>query len=526
MHFAVRRHRSKYLAVFLATTALITAAPLQSAPIDASKLDDAALAAALGEARGRSKPLLCDELVPLTAEALKRAAAPANAETFAAGNAALWCAIEEKRYADASAAIELTEAKLGRQEAFDRVAISLDSFLSRPEQAIARIDILAKTGGGEALTSIPPEVIYDLSRAATTAKRPDLKLALWSSIYSARSFGQLDPEVIGGTGINLLQAKADSGLLSDKDSDLADLVTNAGAYAALLSQRRYAPLWPHLEERAGDNLAEVLKLDVQINAERFKAAPNDTERFAGLIYSLLQSGNLKPAIDATEPFREDGMDYSEINEQIAWAINSMAIALRASGRPEEGLKALDALASLDPEQHSWVVNFAINHAAALAGEARHAEALASYDRAQPIAEKQGSPFARAIITGQRACSLHTLGRTDEAAAMLKALEAVRLDAVQGSIGSAMCVGRDDLAIAWALEALADDTHRPVAIAALQPRYMENTPPAWNDPEPNLLLAKSPELAAAFEKVARVVPERFAPLGGKPRLGPKPASSQP
>lgn len=110
--------------------------------------------------------------------------------------------------------------------------------------------------------------------------------------------------------------------------------------------------------------------------------------------------------------------------------------------------------------------------------------------------------------------------------MLKALEAVRLDAVQGNIGSAMCVGRDDLAIAWALEALADDTHRPVVIAALQPRYMENTPPAWNDPEPNLLLAKSPELAAAFEKVARVVPERFAPLGGKPRLGPKPASSQP
>ena len=68
-------------------------------------------------------------------------------------------------------------------------------------------------------------------------------------------------------------------------------------------------------------------------------------------------------------------------------------------------------------------------------------------------------------------------------------------------------------------------HGNKIISALQPLYMEGTPSAWNDPQPNLLLARSPELAAAFDKVARVVPARFAPLGGMPRLGPKPAVTQ-
>lgn len=521
MDLTTGKLRARYLVLITAASALVTGVPLQAAPIDAAKLDDAALAAALAEARERDEPRLCDELVPLTAEVLRRAPPPASDETFAAANADLWCAINEKRYEDASSIIERTEAKLGRQERFDRVALSLHSFLSRPEKAVARIEVIATTDGGAALTRVPQDVIFEISRSASKAKRTDLLVALWSSIYSSRSFGQLDPDVIGGTGINLLKAKADAGLLSDKDNDLADLITNSSAYAAMLAQRRYAPLWPYLETRAGDNLAALLTLDRQVTATRFKAQPNMTQRFAAAIYSMLQSGELELLIEATKAFREPGMDYNGLDEQIAWAINSMAIALRASGRPEEGLAALDKLASLDTDKHSWIVNFAINHAAALAGQERHEDALKSYERAQPIAEKQGSPYARAIIAGQRACSLQALGRSTEAAAVLKTLEGMRTEAPTRAIGFAMCAGRDDLAIAWALEALADDTYRAGAISVLQPRYMEDTPPAWTDPQPHLLLAKSPELAAAFDKVARVVPERFAPLGGKARLGPKP-----
>ncbi|MFN3473623.1 MAG: hypothetical protein ACK4ZW_06205 [Blastomonas sp.] len=523
MKLARMQYRAKHLAYLPAIAALLTSGPLQAAPVDASKLGDAALANALEEAQKREEPRLCDELVPLTAETLRRAAPPATEETLKAGNAELWCAIGEERYADASSVLQRTEAKIGRQEAFDRVALSLHSFLNEFELAVSRMDAIAQANGGSQLTGVAPQIIYEISGKLLKAKRSDLLVAFWSSIYSAQTFALLDPDVRGGTGINLLRAKADAGLLSDKDGDLADLVTNASAYATLLAQRRYAPLWPHMEERAGDNLAALLLLNRNLTAARFQAQPAATQRYADAIYAMLQSGELALLIEATKAFREKGMDYDEIDEQIAWAINSMAIALRASGRAEEGLKALDQLAALESDKHSWIVNFAINHAAALAGEGRHAEALQSYGRAQPIAEKQGSPYARAIIAGQRACSLQALGRSAEAAESLKVLEGMRKDAPSPAIGFAMCAGRDDLAIAWALEGLADDTHRPGIISALQPLFMEGTPSAWNDPQPNLLLAKSPELSAAFDREARVVPERFAPLGGKPRLGPKPSA---
>jgi tetratricopeptide (TPR) repeat protein len=522
MKLAGTRYRAKHLACFTAIAGLMSGAPIHAAPVDASKLDDTALAAALETALERDEPRLCDELVPLTAEMLRRAPPPATDETLKAGNAELWCAIGEERYADASAALQRTEARVGRQDRFDAVALSLHSFLNDFDSAVARMDAIARTDGGVALTRVTPEVIYEISGKLQRAKRSGLLIAFWSSIYSAQTFAQLDPDVRGGAGINLLRAKADAGLLSDKDGDLANLVTNASAFATLLAQKRYAPIWPHMEARAGDNMANLLTLDLQLNVERFKDDPDNTERFAALIYSLLQAGKLEEAIEFTESLRKDSMDYSGIDEQIGWAINSMAIALRASGRPKEGLKALDRLASLDTQTHSWVVNFAINHAASLAGEARHEEALKSYERAQPIAEKQGSPYARAIIAGQRACSLHALGRSAEAADAVKVLEGMRNDAPSRALGFAMCAGRDDLAIAWALEGLADDTYRPGIISVLQPVYMEGTPSPWNDPQPNLLLAMSPALAAAFDRVARVVPERFAPLGGKPRLGPKPA----
>lgn len=524
MKSAGRPRCANLMVLLAAITALITSGPAAASPVDASALDDTALAAALAQAFQR-EPRLCDELVPLTAETLKRAAPPATAETLQAGHAELWCAITEDRYADASQALQRTEAIIGRQPRFDTVALSLHASLDEHELAVARMDSLARSDGGDQLLAVSPLTIYDLHNKLVRAKRKDLQTVFWSSIYAARTFPRLDPDIRGIAGINLLQAKADAGLLSDKDGDLADLVTDARAFAGLLAQKRYAPLWPHMERRAGANMASLLKLDLQLNAERLKDEPGVPKRFSDLVYSLLQSGNLKSVIDTTAPLRARNVDHSEIDERTAWAINAMAIALRASGRQEEGLKALDQLASLDPEQHWWVVNFAINHAAALAGENRHAEALKSYDRAQPIAEKQGSPYARAIIAGQRACSLHALGRSAEAAEALNVLEGMREDAPSPAIGFAMCAGRDDLAIAWALEGLADDTHRPGIISALQPLYMEGTPSAWNDPQPNLLLAKSPELAAAFDNVARVVPERFAPLGGMPRLGPKPAATQ-
>jgi tetratricopeptide (TPR) repeat protein len=524
MHGAGRSYQTKYLAFLLATAAMITGASLQAAPINASRLDDATLAAALTEATAREEPRFCDELVPLWAETQKRADPPATEASLESANAQVWCAIDERRFEDASSVLLRTETRLGRQQRFDVVALRLNSHLFELEQAVSRIGEIAKSDGGSGLTQIEPGLIFEINRKLVASKRADLKLALWSSFYAAESFGQLDPNVRGTAGLNLLQAKADARLLTAKDSELVDLVTYSALYSGFLAERRYAALWPYIEKRAGDNMGNLLRLDVEVSRARFQAEPENAERLAALIESLIQAGDIKGALAISEGLRAKAMESGEIDERTAWAINYMAVALRADGRTDEAIAALDRLASLDPEQHPWVVNFVINHAFALAEEGRHEEALASFKRAQPIADSRGSPFARALVVGQRACSLHALARTGEAKEALERLTAVRADVLVSSIGFAMCAGREDLAIAWALEALADDGLRHEVIAVLQPSYMNFTPAAWASPDPNLLLAKSPELAAAFDKVARVVPERFAPLGGKARLGAKPADT--
>ncbi len=491
----------------------------QAEPFSFPGLDDPKLAEAIGQAMERPDPRICAELSPLWAEALKRSKSPTTALAVMSANMAVQCAIEEERYEDASSLIARTEARLGQQAVFDSVALALHSHLREFEFAVARIETIASRNGGEVLARTEPAMIYQLSNNIARAKRHDLREKMWSAIHASPVFLQLDPDLRGGAAINLLSVKADNATLKPEDGKLIDLLGNAGAYAVMLAERRYAPIWPYMEERAGDGLARIIKEDLALNTARYEAEPESGERLSDLGYALLQAGEIRKLIDLTAQFNTKEADYSTLDERGAWVVNYMAIALMADGRTEEGLAALGRLAALDPAQHPWVVNYVINYGTALAEDGQHEAALRALDRAQPVAEEHGSAYARALVAGERACSLHELGRTSEVAQYLSILEQLRPDAPSAVIGYAMCAGRDDLAIAWALAALANDRSRPAAISELQPGYMSDSPRVATAQEPHQLLAKSPELAAAFAKVARVVPERFAPLGGRIRFAP-------
>lgn len=486
----------------------------QAEPISLPGVDDPRLTKAIEAAMERPEPRFCAELAPLWAEALKRSKSPTTALAVMSADMAVQCAIEEHRYEDASSLIVRTEARLGQQPVFDSVALALHSHLREFEPAVARIETIAGRDGGKLLAQTDPALIFQLSSNIARAKRHDLREKMWSAILGSTVFPELDPDLRGGAAINLLSVKADNGTLKPEDGKLVDLLGNASAYATMLAERRYAPIWPYMEERAGDGLERIIKEDLALNTARYEADPESGERLSDLGYALLQAGEIRRLIGLTKRFNTKEADYSTLEERGAWVVNYMAIALMADGRAEEGLAALGRLAALDPVQHPWVVNYVINYGTALAEDGQHEAALKALDQAQPIAEKYGSAYARALVAGERACSLHKLGRSSEAAQHLAVLEQLRPDAPSAVIGYAMCAGRDDLAIAWALAALANDGSRPAAISELQPAYMSDSPHVVPDQQPHHLLAKSRELAAAFEKVARVVPERFAPLGGR------------
>lgn len=482
-------------------------------------VDDPKLAKAIDEAMERPKPRFCEELAPLWAEAAQRSKAPNDNLMVMSANAMIMCAVEKERFEDASNLIIRTEAKFGQQVFFHRLALALHSHLRELDLAVARVSAISTSNGGALLTEIDPAILFELSRNLLTAKRADLREAMWSSIQASPVFMELDPDVRNGAALNLLDVKAEAGTLSSADTKLVDLVTSSSPVISILADRRYAPIWTYVEERAGDGLAKLIEADLKLNAERYEAKPEEGKRLSSLGYSMLQAGEVSKLIDMTARFRDRNSDYSQLDEDGAWIVDYMAIALRVQGRQQEGIAALDKLASLKPETHPWVVNYVINHATALGEDLQDRAALRSLDRAAPIADRYGSPYARALVAGQRACSHHRLGQADKAAEQVAVLEGLRADAPNAVIGYAMCAGRDDLAIAWAREALARDSTRRTMIELLQPAYMQGTPSSVTDQEPYLLLAKSPELASAFDKVARVVPERFAPLGGRVRIVP-------
>lgn len=504
--------RTVKLLVILAALGL--AAPATAEQGDFPGIDDPKLAQAIEEAANRPQRRYCAELAPLWAEAVKRSKSPPAELMLMSANTNVLCAIEEERYEDASSLIVRTETKFGQQGFFDRLALALHAHLQELDLAVARVGAIAQKDQGAALAKTEPVMLFQLNSSLVRAKRADLVEAMWSSIMASPIFPELDPDVRGGAAINLLGVKAETASLTPADAALLDLLTNSSAYAGMMADRRYATIWPFMEERAGDGLARLIDADVKLNTERYEASPDDGRRLSNLGYSLLQAGKIRELIELTTRFREKDFDYSQLSEDGTWIVNYMATALRAAGRQQEGIAVLEGLASVDPEAHSWVVNYVINHAIALGEDNQHAAALKALDRAQKVADEHGSAYARALVAGQRACSHYKLGHADQVPEQIAVLEGLRADAPSAVIGYAMCAGREDLAIAWAREALAKESSRKTMIGVLQPAYMRDKPTSVTDQEPYRLLAKSPELASEFEKVARVVPERFAPLGGR------------
>lgn len=492
---------------------------VQAEPFSFPGLDDPKLAKAIEQAMARPDPRYCDELAPLWAEAFQRSKTRPTPLLLMSANTAVMCALERERYEDASSLIVRTEAKFGQLEVFDQLALALHSHLQEHDLAAARLTTIAGRGEDSVLDEIDPAMIFQLNNSLIRAQRDDLREKMWSAIQASPKFAGLDPDLRGGSAINLLDIKADSAKLSEADTALVDLVTNTSAYARMLADRRFASLWPYMEERAGDGLVRLIEADLKLNRERYDAAPEDPERLSDLGYALLQAGQIGQLLDMTARFRAKDADYAALSEDGAWIVNYLAIGLKASGRQQEGIAVIDRLASLKPETHPWVVNYVINHAIALAEDEQHAAALKALDRAAPIAEKHGSPYARALVAGQRACSHHKLGHARQMEEQIALMQGLKEDAPGPAVVYAMCAGREDLAIAWAREALASDNSRATMMSELQPAYMESMPTSVTDQDPYLLLARSPELAAEFDKLARIVPERFAPLGGRIRIVP-------
>lgn len=293
--------------------------------------------------------------------------------------------------------------------------------------------------------------------------------------------------------------------------ELLNSITYPTFYQSLLADRRYAPIWPQVQERAGAHLGLVLQAEVDRTLARLAAEPDNAEALNEAAYAQHFAKRNEDVIAMVEQWRSRPDAPDEIDEDLAWAINLQGFALSRLGRSEEADAVMAEIAALDESRHGWVVNFAINHASRIVGDGRYEQGLPAVDRARVVADRQGSTYARLLVARDRACALTRLGRHEEALGE-RAYLMENLDDSLGAAGTGLlCLGlRSELVDALKV-ALADENRVRENYLLLQRPEADLFYLPSELPSVAAVVQEEPELRALMEQHLRVIPDEFIPL---------------
>ena len=286
--------------------------------------------------------------------------------------------------------------------------------------------------------------------------------------------------------------------------DLLRYIDEPGAVQTLLVQKRYAALWPALEERAGPHLQKVIASSVS-NAERAYAAdPSDPEKLALLVEAYRGSGRLDDAIALRSKLPAT---FVNARIQTGWAANGIALALNAKGRIEEADRLFADIIEAEHTGGTWRISMKVNRVESLIFDGQFERALPLLEPTQAAAQKEGNPYAQQLVRRLRYCAYHRLGQADKASAILPELLAKASDSPAATIDGLLCAGRVEDAEKVALAALADEAFEAQFVRMLHPGMLVGQrATAWSE-EWNKLAAR-PSVAAAYKRLGRDLPDQF------------------
>ncbi|OYW45638.1 MAG: hypothetical protein B7Z08_05250 [Sphingomonadales bacterium 32-68-7] len=421
--------------------------------------------------------------------------------------AEIYCAAEEGRFAEGLSLVRQLEAEFGAAP-IDDVALYLANALKDGPEILAR---LRKLEGAGQLVRFPPQ---NVTMAMSTAQRAGLGKeadAFAYEVTGSAGFQQMPVEVQGVFAAYALGHAADTATLTRVDA-LLPYVRSPEAAISYLTRRRYEPIWPQMEEHAGDNLARITNTFVSWTAGLLIDQPEDADRLSLHAYALLQAGRYEEAAKLANDWLDQPGSAGGLREGDGWALNVRVKALDSIGRKAEADRVFDRLAALPADENPWVVNFVINRAARLVSQGRWAEGLAATDLARPVAEKHGSPYAQMLVASYRTCALYKLDRSEEGARELEFVRAHAADASGSAAVALLCAGLEEEAVAWLARALQDENSREQVLEHLQdPRFSLDGTESSVLPSPRALIREREELLAEALKHIRILPDRFVPL---------------
>jgi len=446
----------------------------------------------------------CTLGVPVTAELVRRS--PETLLLRGQELALMHCAIEQQRFEQAG----------GHYRALTNLGAALPPRLGlmlavNAEDAPFAMALMRRMldEGGEELTQITVMQFAQIVNMIRDGGQGDELDIFVRDLLESPVYARLDSPYRSSVAFNVVRTLGDGSDTALLEKALEE-VNSPTALITMLGDREFAPIWPQLEEHAGDALTRVSTQNRAVVAAHLAEMPDDSERFSALARAMHSNGDFEDAIALAREWRTRNGTLAEIEEGDAWALNIEAYALDSLGREEEADAVFDQLAALDPASHPWLVNFVINRASRLVAHGRWEAGLAAGLLARTVTEAQGTIYAHLLVAQANACALGALGRESEAMSELTYLRDNSETDAAVPAQALLCLGLADEAAAMLTGALADEETRASVLAELQPAGYELFYTHSVLPPLRTLMDSHPALREAFDQYARIIPERFKP----------------
>lgn len=420
------------------------------------------------------------------------------------------CAWTEGRYKEAYQLSSQVEAASGVSLGED-ISFILATSAEEYPAAASHVIKMAAAPDGSAFGRMETDYFWELSRQLVRNKLDETRTKMFRAVADSPHWERLKPEVRSGIAQVTMTLDAKNGIYTRANSLSRDL---QGPYPffELLAHRQMEPVWPLLEDIAGPNMQKIAEADVVLKAEIYNRDKTDRKAFQHYAHALHFAGKFEEAIALVQTLDHSPKALLKATEDDLWAMNIEAYALDSLGRKAEAEVVFDKMAELpfDVEQRPWLVNFVINRASRLVGLGKWEKGLEATMLAHEITEKSGSPYAKMLVRKAHICALVNMDRAAEAAPLLVEAYEQREDTFITAAEAHLCAGQDDKAAAIVLEALKDPNHVYNMVEELQGEdfeifYVREILPSVRD-----RVKQRPEIDAAFNAVARDLPERLIP----------------
>jgi hypothetical protein len=357
----------------------------------------------------------------------------------------------------------------------------------------------------DALGRLTGRVARGITQALTEERAFPIRDRVFIALARADWQPRDDPDMRGSLAQGAIEALLSTGR-GDEAESLLPRIDAPEILAAMATVRHCERLWPAIEARLGATAATAIDRYAAARIDGFANHPDDDEARRDAARAFLLLGRFAEVGEIAAPVRV----ASTMSEADVATVRYDAQALAATGKTAEAAARLRPFTAIDLAQSPAAASGLVSLAELLDESGREDEALVVARAALGANRASFSPWGAGWLKRTQACALAALGRKAEAVAIGDALKREARNNVAASIEALLCLHRDDEAAALATTTLASAEGAGLLADQFQPEGA-----LWA-PGPSRLrglwiaFRQRRDVKAAFDKAARILPERYWP----------------